>query len=128
MQVKVGFVGVLVAAALFGCGPSNTVSSACPSSTACVHFVTPTQGTGTGGNGAGTGGNRGTSDMARASSSSDMAQASSGDPDMASSPPIDMATAPADMLSCLPTGGDCTGHNDAICCSKYCVYATNTCK
>jgi hypothetical protein len=39
-------------------------------------------------------------------------------------PGPDMTPAP----SCVPTGGDCTYHNDAICCSSYCIYKTNTCK
>jgi hypothetical protein len=36
----------------------------------------------------------------------------------------DLSTKPA----CAPTGGDCTYHNNAACCSNYCVYKTNTCK
>jgi hypothetical protein len=30
--------------------------------------------------------------------------------------------------ACVATGGDCTYHNDSVCCSKYCTYSTNTCK
>jgi hypothetical protein len=29
---------------------------------------------------------------------------------------------------CVATGGDCTYHNDAVCCSSYCIYSTNKCK
>ncbi|MCU1279304.1 MAG: hypothetical protein JWM53_2850, partial [bacterium] len=45
-------------------------------------------------------------------------------------PPSDLAIAAANDLapSCVATGGNCSNHNDAICCSHYCVYATNTCR
>src|SRR5581483_4664939 len=33
-----------------------------------------------------------------------------------------------DLLSCVGTGGDCTYHNNKVCCSSYCIYASNTCK
>jgi hypothetical protein len=41
----------------------------------------------------------------------------------------DLASAP-DLAksSCVATGGDCTYHRDAVCCSGYCVYSTNKCK
>jgi len=29
---------------------------------------------------------------------------------------------------CVATGGDCTYHQDAVCCSSYCIYSTNKCK
>ena len=29
---------------------------------------------------------------------------------------------------CVPSGGDCTYHNNKICCSNYCIYKTNTCR
>jgi hypothetical protein len=49
----------------------------------------------------------------------------------------DLATRPADLEVsrspdlapvCVPSGGDCTSHNDSACCSHYCVYSTNKCK
>ena len=30
--------------------------------------------------------------------------------------------------SCVASGGDCTYHRDAVCCSGSCVYSTNKCK
>ena len=44
--------------------------------------------------------------------------------------PHDLATpsSPPDLLSCVGTGGDCTYHNNKVCCSSYCIYASNTCK
>ncbi len=121
---------LVVAAALFvvsllgaGCGPSNAVTSACPGSSPCVHFV-GNVGTGTGGNGAGDGAADAPEDMAHAASAHDLA-AAAGDLATAAG---DLAAAGGDMLACLPTGGACPNHDDAICCSKYCVYATNTCK
>lgn len=41
----------------------------------------------------------------------------------------DMSVQPdLSMAACRPTGGDCTYHQDKVCCSKYCVYSTNKCK
>lgn len=68
--------------------------------------------------------------------------------DLSSSPPADdlgesgstdLATPPgADLMSlppppdlapaCVPTGGSCYFHKDAVCCSRYCVYSTNKCR
>jgi hypothetical protein len=61
-----------------------------------------------------------------------MPSGSSGD-DLSMSAPADMKTPhdlakPADLLSCQPTGGPCPNKNDAICCSKYCIYSSSTCK
>ncbi len=109
----------LAATTLIACGGSGI--SVCPQQQPCVHFVGPSGGTG--GNGA--------SDDGGAVTVADMAHAppdlgaKSGD--MASSP-SDLASTPADLLSCVAAGGNCSNHNDAICCSHYCVYATNTCR
>jgi len=41
----------------------------------------------------------------------------------------DLASGAQDLAAaCVATGGSCPNHNDAICCSHYCVYATNSCK
>ena len=58
-------------------------------------------------------------------SSADAALSSS--TDLASS---DDLSAPPDLAvaACRPTGGDCTYHQDKLCCSSYCVYSTNKCK
>lgn len=32
------------------------------------------------------------------------------------------------VAACQPTGGDCTYHQDKVCCSSYCIYSTNKCK
>jgi hypothetical protein len=48
-------------------------------------------------------------------------------PDLAS--PADLAPPPPDLArSCVGSGGDCRYHRDSVCCSKYCVYRTNTCQ
>ena len=33
-----------------------------------------------------------------------------------------------EIYVCVGKGGDCTYHNNSVCCSNYCVYSTNTCK
>jgi hypothetical protein len=43
-------------------------------------------------------------------------------PDLAQPQVPDLAPA------CVATGGDCTYHNNSICCSNYCIYSTNKCK
>ncbi len=109
----------LAATALAACGGSGL--SVCPQQQPCVHFVGPSNGTG----------GNGTSDDAGGDTIADMAHAS---PDLGvksgdmSAAPSDLATAPADLLACVATGGNCSNHNDAVCCSHYCVYATNTCR
>src|ERR1700681_2828647 len=53
---------------------------------------------------------------------------SSAAPDMS---PADFSTPPpAPDLgpACVPTGGDCTYHNNSACCSSYCIYSSNTCR
>lgn len=37
-------------------------------------------------------------------------------------PPPDLAPA------CVPKGGSCYFHKDAVCCSRYCIYSSNTCR
>lgn len=100
-----------------GCGGGGL--SVCAGSQPCVHYVSPA----VGGNGA--------SDDGSVADAADMAR--SGVPDLgrtsdAGLPAGDLATAADLAPACLPTGGDCSGHNDAACCSKYCVYATNSCR
>ena len=103
---------------LVGCGGGDR--SVCAGSQPCVHYVTPPA---VGGNGA--------SGDASVADPADMARSA---PDLggkgdASAPPSDLSTVAADLApACVPTGGDCSGHNDAVCCSKYCVYATNSCR
>jgi hypothetical protein len=53
--------------------------------------------------------------------------------DSSMSSPADLATSydlakPDDLLTCQPTGGPCPNKNNAICCSKYCIYSSSTCK
>lgn len=50
--------------------------------------------------------------------------------DMSLPPMPDQGMGARDMKgsSCMPTGGDCTYHNNKACCSNYCEYATNTCR
>jgi hypothetical protein len=51
-------------------------------------------------------------------------------------PALDLTQAPPDLApqkdlakpSCVGTGGDCTYHNNSVCCSNYCTYSTNTCR
>ena len=113
--------GIAVAAGLLaGCGGSSL--SACPDHQPCVHYVTDPA---VGGNGA--------TDGAGTDVASDMARAPA--LDLAAKPADqgttagDLATPAADMVAaCLPTGGACPNHNDAVCCSHYCVYATNSCR
>ncbi|HWE27900.1 MAG TPA: hypothetical protein VHB97_07850 [Polyangia bacterium] len=106
-------------AAVAGCGSSGA-SSVCPGQLPCVHFVTDP---GVGGNGAGDGTTAG--DLASAPAL-DLGAAHAADQSVA---PGDLATAAADLAgACVATGGSCATHNDAVCCSHYCVYATNTCK
>lgn len=40
----------------------------------------------------------------------------------------DLSTPPDLKMSCVPSGGNCNYHNDAICCNKYCNYSSETCK
>jgi Rieske Fe-S protein len=49
--------------------------------------------------------------------------------DLSPAAPNDLARpAPADMAAeCAPPGADCTYHDDSKCCSRYCIYKTNTC-
>ena len=113
-------ISVMVCGLLFACGQPNAT---CTRGDHCVHYLSGLPGApGTGGNGSG-------ADMAHASGGGgDMAHAASGDMsqpasgDMATAASTDMATA------CLPTGGNCSFHNDAACCSNYCIYATNLCR
>ena len=44
--------------------------------------------------------------------------------DLSGSPPAPDLAKPV----CVGAGGDCTYHKDSVCCSKYCIYASNTCK
>ena len=46
----------------------------------------------------------------------------SSSPDLKSVAPVDLAP------QCVAKGGDCTYHQDSVCCSQYCVYSTNKCK
>lgn len=105
--------------ALGGCGGGDR--SVCAGSQPCVHYVTPPA---VGGNGAGDDGSVAqASDMARSTPLDLGGKADAG------APVGDLATVAADLApACVPTGGDCSGHNDAVCCSKYCVYATNSCR
>jgi hypothetical protein len=45
-------------------------------------------------------------------------------------PPPDFSIEPdlSQPQQCVPSGGDCTYHNNKICCSNYCIYKTNTCR
>jgi hypothetical protein len=113
-------ISVMVCGLFLACGQSNPT---CTKGDHCVHYLAGLPGTG--GNGGGGGSSGVGPDMAKAPAG-DMAKASSAD--MASSS-TDMAMASTDMaMSCVATGGDCTFHNDAICCSGYCIYSSNTCR
>jgi hypothetical protein len=100
-----------------GCGGSDL--SVCPNHQPCVHFVANPA---IGGNGATDGGD---ADLAlRVPYDLGSAHA----PDL-SAPPSDLTVAAPDLLpACVATGGSCATHDDAVCCSHYCVYATNTCR
>jgi hypothetical protein len=53
-----------------------------------------------------------------------------------SMPPSDLSTPqsmpdlskPPDLSMCVGPGGSCNYHNNAICCSGYCIYSSETCK
>lgn len=107
-----------------------TQADACPAGFACINGLcddgsggappapVADMAQGNGGGGGGGGGGDGSNDMAHATH------------DMSMPPPVDMSMpAPPDMASsCVAKGGDCTYHNDSICCSKYCIYSSNTCR
>ncbi len=62
-----------------------------------------------------------------AGSGEDMNPGNTPSPDF--SMPVDFSTQPDFAKpSCVATGGDCTYHNNAVCCSNYCIYSSNTCK
>jgi hypothetical protein len=113
--------GIAVAAGLIaGCGGSSL--SACPDHQPCVRYVANP---GVGGNGA--------TDGAATDPPNDMAHSPALDltvkPADQAMPAGDLSMSPADLApACLPTGGACPNHDDAICCSHYCVYATNSCR
>ncbi len=66
-------------------------------------------------------------DLSYHHSSKDFSGSSSKDFSGSSTHDLTAAQLP-DGASCVPTGGDCTYHNDSICCSKYCIYASETCQ
>lgn len=113
-----------ICALFFGCGDQTNVT--CTKGDRCVHYLSGLPGTGTGGNGGG-GGTGGGADMAHASSA-DMAHASSTDMAQSSSTDMAMASSTDMAMACVGPGGDCTFHNDAVCCSNYCIYSTNKCR
>lgn len=58
-------------------------------------------------------------------------RSSSGSPEMSQPPAADMMMSlpPPDLApACVPTGGSCYYHKDAVCCSHYCVFSTNKCR
>lgn len=112
-------ISVLVCGLLFACGQPNAT---CTKGDRCVHYLSGLPGPSP------TGGNPPSGDMARAAAAGDMAHAAA--PDLATASSTDMATASSDdmVMACVGPGGDCTPRNDAICCSGYCIYATNLCR
>jgi hypothetical protein len=113
-----GFLFALIVV-LAACG-SGTVN-VCPSGQPCLHLVADP---GVGGNG--TSDDGGTADLSQPASSADLASLPAKDQGAA---PADLTSSSSDLAAaCVATGGSCAVHNDSVCCSKYCVYATNTCK
>jgi len=112
---------ILILLALGACYRPNLASEsfychandnpACPDGQSCVsgRCVSPRDG----------GGEDGAMDLSSAASQ-DLSMPGS-TPDMSKT--HDMASG-----GCVGTGGDCTYHNNSVCCSNYCVYSSNTCK
>jgi hypothetical protein len=117
----------------FYCHPEDV--PACPDGQTCIDGRCYTSGSGPVGGGVGSGGSE---DLGANGKPHDQGTPGSPQPDLAQSslpdlksPPPDLTTSTTPDLasgSCVPTGGDCTYHNNGVCCSKYCVYKTNTCK
>jgi hypothetical protein len=112
----------------FFCHPEDV--PACPDGQQCVDGRCMAGGTvpvdlGVGGVGGG-----GSGDSGAPMSMPDLSHPS-GPVDMKTPKDFSMPSGGGDMASgggCVGTGGDCTYHNNAVCCSNYCIYSSNTCK
>ncbi len=102
-----------------GSDPSCVGTARCPVGQSCVA-------------GQCVGGDPGASNDLSVPPVADMAEAtldlSEAKPDLSTAPDLLSSLALDLTPACVATGGDCTYHNNGICCSNYCVYKTNTCK